>query len=118
MTAHIYNKSLDADHPATLSNNVITGLLRENLGYQGVVVSDDMQMSAITKYYGLEEALKLSLNAGVDMLIFANNSDYEEDITVRAISLIKKLVEDGEIPRKRIEESYLRIKKLKQKQFK
>ncbi|MEX0929064.1 MAG: glycoside hydrolase family 3 N-terminal domain-containing protein [Balneolales bacterium] len=113
MTAHIFNENLDPDHPATLSRDVIEGLLREKLGYRGVVVSDDMQMKAITEYYGLKQALKLSINAGVDMLIFANNSVYEEDIAERAIALIRTMVEDGEIPRERIEESYRRIKKLK-----
>ncbi|MEX2397738.1 MAG: glycoside hydrolase family 3 protein [Balneolales bacterium] len=114
MTAHIINNHLDTDIPATLSQKVLTGMLRSELGYDGIIVSDDMQMGAIADHYGLEQALKASINAGVDMLIFANNSVYEEDITQRAIGIITGLVESGEIPRQRIEESYQRIQKLKQ----
>lgn len=113
MTAHIFNERLDPQLPATLSYDIITGLLRNELGYDGVIVSDDMQMGAIANYYGLEQAIKLSINAGVDMLTFANNSVYEEDITQRAIGIISTMVESGEIPRERIEESYERIMRLK-----
>lgn len=114
MTAHIFNERLDADHPATLSQNVITGLLREQMGYEGVIVSDDMQMNAIADYYGLEEALELGINAGLDLLVFANNSVYEENITERAVNKIAAMVEDGRIPRSRIEESYNRIMNFKE----
>ncbi|MEL7004242.1 MAG: glycoside hydrolase family 3 N-terminal domain-containing protein [Bacteroidota bacterium] len=74
MTAHIVNKRLDsAGLPGTLSKAIMTDLLRDSLNYKGVIFSDDMQMHAITKHFGLEKALRLSILAGVDILMFSNN---------------------------------------------
>ena len=117
MTAHIVNKQLDnAELPGTLSKSIITGILRNEMGFNGVVFSDDMQMHAITKYYGLEEALKLSINAGVDILTFSNNIQGSDQRTVDVVHrIIRKLVETGVIPEERINESYVRIMKLKSK---
>ncbi|MDD3519434.1 MAG: glycoside hydrolase family 3 N-terminal domain-containing protein [Chromatiales bacterium] len=113
MTAHIYNAQLDAEYPATLSRAVMTGLLREEIGFRGVIVSDDMQMGAITQYHGLEQALELSLNAGVDLLIFANNLVYEPDIGERAVEIIVRLVEQGRVPKARLREAHDRVCGLK-----
>jgi beta-N-acetylhexosaminidase len=113
MTAHIYNAHLDSLYPATLSKSIITGLLRNTLHYKGVVISDDMNMKAISDYYGIETAIELSIKAGVDILCFANNSIYDEMIAVKATDIIKKLVNDGKISTDRIRESYLRIMSLK-----
>lgn len=77
MTAHVFNANIDAEFPATLSKITITELLREKLKYDGVVISDDMQMAAISEHYGFETALKLTINAGVDIILIANNSSYE-----------------------------------------
>lgn len=112
MTAHIFNASWDT-LPATLSRNVIQGLLREELKFDGVVCSDDMQMKAIAAHYGFEESLKLALNAGVDMLIFGNNLDYDEGIAEKACLLIKELVSRGAIKPERIDEAYQRVLRLK-----
>jgi len=113
MTAHIFNSKLDSKVPATLSRPVITGVLRGELGYQGVVVSDDMQMKAISAHYGLETAIQQAINAGVDILVFGNNALWDPEIAQKAISIIKQSVKDGKISRNRIEESYERILKLK-----
>ena len=72
MTAHVFNKNLDKDYPATLSYEINTKLLRNKLGYEGVLITDDLQMQAISKHYDLKEALTLSINSGVNMLLFAN----------------------------------------------
>ena len=72
MSAHVYNKNLDKDYPATLSYEINTKLLRYKLGYEGVLISDDLQMSAISKHYDLKETLTLAINSGVNMLLFAN----------------------------------------------
>lgn len=109
MTAHVFNEHLDEEVPATLSHQVQTGILRNSIGFEGVLFSDDMQMEAIRSYYGLEQAIKLSINAGVDLLIFANNSVYEPDIVPDAVEIIKKLVQNGELTEERIRESYDRI---------
>ena len=115
MTAHIFNGTLDPVWPATLSTGIITGILREDMGYEGVVVSDDMQMRAIRECYELETAIEKAILAGVDILLFANNSVFEENIASRAIAIIEKLVQEGKIPVRRIDESCARIQKLKEK---
>ncbi len=115
MTAHVYNAKLDPENPATLSKPTITGTLRKELNYDGVVLSDDMQMGAIAQHYGFETAVRATIEAGVDMLVVANNSVYEEDIAARTIALIKRLIQAGNIPEARIDESYQRIQRLKQR---
>ncbi len=115
MSAHIVNKQLDPrGYPGTLSSRMIDSLLRKQLRYEGVVFSDDMQMKAITEQYGLEEAIKLSINAGVDILCFSNNIQGSEERTVDKVhSIIRSLVESGRIKPERIDESFARILKLK-----
>jgi beta-N-acetylhexosaminidase len=117
MTAHIVNKNLDSKSlPGTLSKRILDSLLRKSLKFDGVVFSDDMQMHAITKHYGFEEAIQLAVNAGVDILTFSNNIQGSEDRTVdRVHAIIKKYVMDGTIPASRIDESFHRIMKLKKK---
>ena len=117
MTSHIVNKNLDPTGlPGTLSKYVIDSLLRKQLGFNGVVFSDDMQMQAIAKNFSLEETIKLAINAGVDIMCFSNNIPGSEERTVdRVHRIIKKMVESGEIKRERIEESYKRIIALKKK---
>ncbi|QKF59107.1 glycoside hydrolase family 3 N-terminal domain-containing protein [Aliarcobacter lanthieri] len=72
MTAHVFNENLDKNYPATLSYNVNTKLLREELKYDGVLITDDLQMSAISKHYDLRTTLRLAINSGVNLLLFAN----------------------------------------------
>ena len=115
MTAHVFNANLDSDHPATLSKAVIIGILRQQLNYDGVVISDDMQMQAITSRYGFEAAIQAAIESGIDIILIANNSIYEENVATRSVAIIKKLVRDGKIREERINESYLRIQKLKSK---
>ncbi len=115
MTAHIVNKQLDPrGYPGTLSSRMIDSLLRKQFRFDGVVFSDDMQMQAITKQYGLEESIKLAINAGVDILCFSNNILGSEERTVDKVhSIIRSLVERGEIKPERIDESFSRILKFK-----
>ncbi|MEQ9466921.1 MAG: glycoside hydrolase family 3 N-terminal domain-containing protein [Ekhidna sp.] len=115
MTAHIVNQSLDATkNPATLSKRVVTGMLRDFLGFNGVIISDDMQMGAINNEYGLREAIRMSIDAGVDMLMFANNVQDYNRITASAVhGIIKDLLFEGIVTRERIYQSYNRIMKLK-----
>jgi len=113
MTAHVMNSNLDEELPATLSRNVQTGLLREDIGFRGMLFSDDMQMDAIRSFYGLEFSIEHALNAGVDMLIFANNSVYQPDIVPNAIQIILNLVEEGAVTEERINEAYERVMQTK-----
>ncbi len=113
MTAHVFNARLDPDYPATLSRAVITGLLRQRLGYQGVVFSDDMQMKAVTSFYGLEHAVTLCVNAGVDVLLFGNNLNHDPLVAAKVVDMLVAKVRSGEIPLARIQESHDRIMRLK-----
>lgn len=114
MSAHIFNEAWNADHPATLAPEIMTTLLREELHFDGLLFSDDMQMGAIADFYGLEEAIVRGINAGIDVLVFPNNSVYEPDITRRALEIITEKVEQGEIRRERIEQAWKRITKYKE----
>lgn len=113
MTAHIFNANLDPDLPATLSRATITGLLREELGYDGVIMTDDMQMGAITAYYSFDKAIELTIKAGVDIITIGSNVLYGPSTVKRAIGIITGLLERGEITYDRIDASYRRIKRLK-----
>lgn len=113
MTAHVINKHLDPQGlPATLSHEILTGLLRETMGYDGIIISDDLQMQAIADHYSVDEALRLTINAGADMIIFANQLD---SITApEVIGRIERLVLEHKIDPHRIDEAYRRVMRLKQ----
>ena len=114
MAAHVFNATLDAEHPASLSSQTITGLLRRDLGFQGAVISDDMAMAAITENYGFEEAIDLAIRAGVDILLYGNNGPgFDEVVAFRAIDHLAQSVNEGKLSKDRIDESYRRIAALK-----
>jgi beta-N-acetylhexosaminidase len=115
MTSHIVNRKLDAKgNPGTLSADILTGILRKELRFDGVVFTDDMQMHAITKHYGLEEAIRLAINAGVDIMTFSNNISGSDERTVDKVhAIIKGMVRNGTITEARIDESFDRIMKMK-----
>lgn len=114
MTAHIFNAHLDPKYPATLSSAIITDILRKDIGFEGVIITDDMNMKAITAHYGQTEAIRLAIKAGADILLFGNNLVYDPDIVRTAHRVIVGMVEDGTIPLSRIEQSYERILALKE----
>jgi beta-N-acetylhexosaminidase len=112
MTAHVINRALDhTGLPATLSRTILTDLLRNELGFKGVIVSDDLQMRAIANHYSLEESLRLTINAGADMLIFGNQLGHHTATEV--IDQVENLVNAGAIEEARIDEAWQRIAFLK-----
>ena len=113
MTSHIFNGNFDTEYPATLSKKTIQYLLRDKLGFDGVVISDDMQMRAISDHYGMKESLKLGLEAGIDVFCYGNNLLKEQIDLADAISTIEELVENGDISEERIDNSVNRILLLK-----
>ena len=117
MTAHIYNRRIDPDYPATLSYKTITELLRNNLHYDGVVVTDDMYMEGILSQHSIPEAFALAINAGADILLVGNNIDtgFEADRPFRLVDIIVNLVKTGKVPYQRIHESSERILRLKER---
>lgn len=114
MTAHVYNAYIDSVYPATLSGPTITGILRDQLGYQGVVISDAMGMTAITSMYGMDEAAELAVRAGVDLLLYTSNLDSTgHSLARRIIDVLERSVQLGRIPTAHIDSSYERIMSLK-----
>ncbi len=110
MVSHLYNSNIDPDYPATLSRATLQGVLREQLGWQGVVVSDDMQMRAITDHYGFEQAVTLGLNAGVDLFIVGGNIHREEyNVVDKFISIIEAGITSGEISMENLNAAYRRV---------
>lgn len=114
MTAHILNSQVDPDYPATISYRTITELLRNQLGFDGVVLTDDLYMKGIIDRYSIEEAIILTINAGADMIMIANNnpSGFEPDRPSLFVEIIVKAVRDGRIPLSRLLESNRRIEAL------
>lgn len=115
MTAHVFNRSLDPEYPATLSKRIITNILRQDLHYDGVVVSDDLQMKAITSNYGFKEAIQATIEAGVDIILIGNNLKYDPNIAERTVNVINQLIAEGNITEERIDKSYQRIQQLKRR---
>ena len=109
MTAHVLYPALDSVFPATLSEKIIGKLLREELGYQGVVFGDDLGMKAISKNYPLEESVSRAVHAGVDMLLFC----HQQEKAVEALEFLCGESEREPKLERRVEESYQRIKRLK-----
>jgi beta-N-acetylhexosaminidase len=115
MVSHVQNGFLDNEHPASLSKKVVDGLLRERLGWQGVVITDDLQMKAVSIKYSLKERIRLAILAGNDLLLFGN-SGFSENIGIRQIvEIIKNLLTEGQISISSIWRSLERIRRLKAK---
>ena len=112
MAGHVVNGQYDANHPASLSPTIVTHLLRGQLGWDGVVVTDDLQAAAITKAFGRDEAVLLALEAGDDLLLFANQQVYDPKIVTRVVDLVAAAVASGRIPEARIDEAYARVQAL------
>ena len=110
MTAHVFNSHLDATYPATLSYDINTKLLSEEMHYKGVIISDDLQMKAITQHYSLKDSVTLAINSGVDILLFGNQ--LQEQNIDDLVEVIYQEVKRGKISRERIQESNIRIKNL------
>lgn len=114
MTAHVIYPALDRQFPATLSEKIITGLLRHQLGYEGVVFSDALEMKAIADHYGVEQAALLCVGAGVDVLLYGDGLESP----VRCFEFLAEQAEQDAQLRARIERSYTRITALKGKYLK
>ena len=110
MTAHIVVPSLDAKEvPATLSKPILTNLLREKMGFEGVIMTDCLEMDAIAKHYGVVAGAIHAFEAGADLLLISHTKDHQ----IGFIKTMMKKVENGEISETRIDESIARIQTLK-----
>lgn len=116
MVAHVFNSNIDSKYPATLSKKSVDGLLRNKLGYRGVVITDDLQMGAISKMYKFPDIMRLSINAGNDILLLGNQLDPRNVVsTKKIVDTITKLVKSGKISERTITNSYNRIQNLKKR---
>ena len=117
MTAHLFNRNIDDEYPATLSAKTINGLLRGEMGYDGVVVTDDLYMQAIINQYSITTALELAINAGADLICVGNNisTGFEADRPFRLVEMIVNLVKEGRISWERLQQSHERIMRLQSK---
>ncbi|MBL8131524.1 MAG: glycoside hydrolase family 3 protein [Anaerolineae bacterium] len=120
MTAHILFPALDPEHPATLSRAIMTDLLRGEWGFDGVILTDSMNMKAITRFYAAADAAVRALNAGVDMIMLAEEH-YGHDAVrylehqTGLISAVVRAVEQGDLPVERLDDSVRRVLRLKAK---
>ncbi|MSO29611.1 MAG: beta-N-acetylhexosaminidase [Acidobacteria bacterium] len=119
MTAHILVPSLDEEKPATLSRRVVYDLLRDELNFEGVILSDDLEMKALANSYSVPEAAVQAILAGCDGVLIcrALSDDRSRDIEVQAVALeaLVHAVEDGTIPYKRLEDALARQRRAKER---
>lgn len=113
MTAHVINRQLDPSGlPASLSPR-ITSYLRDTLGFQGVIVTDDLAMGAIVQQYSFEQAVRMAVLAGADLLCLSNNGGtYDRQMVPRAVKVIKQMIDEGSVDEKRIQHSAERVRRL------
>ncbi|BCL60040.1 glycosyl hydrolase [Desulfomarina profundi] len=114
MIAHLFHRGMDSELPATLSAPLISRKLKGELGFRGVVVTDDMQMRAITDRHGLPEACSMAIGAGADLVIIGNNLEHDPQIFVKLRDRIVRDLEDGKLTETRIEDALSRVLTLKQ----
>lgn len=116
MVAHVFNGKIDNRFPASLSYKTITGVLRGKLGYDGVVISDDLQMHAISQHYSIKDTISLAINAGMDILLFCNQLDPKSVVsTQKLIDTTYALYQNGEITLAQIKRANERINQLRNK---
>jgi len=127
MTAHIQYPQIEKEKyitpsgkevylPATMSRTILTDILRGDLGFEGVIVTDSLEMAAISENFKFEDVLCMSINAGADMLLLPGVWDRStKDLTDSAVTLVVQMVRDGRINEERIDDAVLRILTLKEK---
>lgn len=108
MTSHIVFSPLDDQMPATLSPAVLNGLLRREIGYDGVVFTDDMEMKAIASFFDFDEAVIRTIEAGADVVTICHTPEKQH----RAIDLLTAAITSGRLPRERVLRSVRRIERL------
>jgi beta-N-acetylhexosaminidase len=110
MVGHLtHPRFSDGDEPASLSRRAMQDVLRGELGFRGLVITDDLEMAAIQSRYGVEAAAVLAVAAGADLLIFANLKQPDPTIVDRVLAALSLAVDRGRIPRATIEQAYRRI---------
>lgn len=109
MVGHLFQQSLDGQLPASLSRKIVTGLLRRGLGWQGVVITDDLQMKAVAEGRELKEIFHLAIDAGCDILLLGNNLAYDPKLPQKAWTALRELAAEGLVTQERARASWERI---------
>jgi beta-N-acetylhexosaminidase len=112
MTAHVLIPALDEKRPATLSADVVTGLLRRELGYEGIILSDDLEMKAVATDYAVPAAAVMAIDAGCDGLLVCSG---DPDVQSATLEALVHAVESGELPRARVDDALARQQRAKQR---
>ncbi len=116
MSAHLVLRQLDKDGlPATLSQPILTGLLRQELGFQGVICTDDLQMGAIRQRWSYKEAVQRAVLAGADMLVIGNNLAGQPEALEQGVAAIEELLREGRMTEEQIHASIARLQSLKRR---
>jgi len=116
MTAHVLVTTIDDERPATLSKKIVTDLLREELGFGGVIVSDDLDMKAISSRYSPAEAAVQAIAAGCDAVLMCGQGKISDiQLQARAIEALIHAVEDDRLPLKRVEDALARNLRAKER---
>ena len=114
MVSHIFNANIDNKYPASLSNKTINELLKDKIGFKGVVISDDYDMGAVRDNFKLREIVVRAINSGVDILLFSNNLKYhDKNIAKKVHKIVVNEVKKGNIKEETINNSYNKIMELK-----
>jgi beta-N-acetylhexosaminidase len=113
MTAHVMYPQLDKEQPATLSRKILQDLLRLEMGFKGLVVTDDLEMKAITETCGIEEATRLALKAGVDLFLCCHSIDQQ----VLVLETLLKEAEENRYPNHLWERGFQRVRNVKRRHF-
>jgi beta-N-acetylhexosaminidase len=111
MTSHAIYPALDGENPATLSRGILTGLLKERLGFKGMIITDDLEMGAIDKHQGVPEGAAVSLAAGADVLLICK----DQDKVLESLDRVKTKLIQGEIPLERFLDAARRVSEAKGK---
>jgi beta-N-acetylhexosaminidase len=117
MTGHLFKSDWDNQYPVSLSHPAITGVLRNDLGFEGVVISDELFMKAIQDHYGFDEAVVQAINAGTDILLFNTNLYNKHSLTRYVVDLVSRKVSEGTIEMAAIDDAYRRIQDLKSRRL-
>ncbi len=112
MTAHVVYPALDDSGPATLSSRIVTGLLRGELGFGGIIASDDLEMGAIAKHRSVDAATVDAIAAGCDMVLLCGG---DTACQIGAIEALIHAVEDERLPARRVEDALARVRRTKER---
>jgi len=111
MTAHVRYPALDPEHPATLSQAILTDLLRGQLQFKGLVLTDDLEMHAILDHHSIDEAAVRALNAGADILLICKDPERQ----AAAMDAVYRAAKDGDIPALRFDHAVLQVLEAKER---